>query len=148
MKHTIISWLLLVSINFSAQAQFPQSGKDSAQIEIQQLTEQWNKAIINRDSLSLDKILGPEYSLNGSVNRSLWMNNTLHHLTTDSLEILSPLTITFYGYAVKSEGSFFWKAAYDGKPRINAEYLVTDIWVKRNNRWQVIMRMSIPSKIR
>jgi hypothetical protein len=76
------------------------------------------------------------------------MNNTQHHLTTDTLEILGQLNIIFYGQAVKSEGTFYWKAAYDDKPKINAEYLITDIWVKRNGRWQVILRMSLPSKMR
>ena len=148
MKSIIISSLLLILIHFNLKAQYSQGAKDSAQTEIQQLTSEWNKAIINRDSLTLDRILAPEYSLNGSVNRSIWMNNTLHHLTTDTLENLGQLNITFYGQAVKSEGTFYWKAAYDGKPRINAEYSVTDIWVKRNGHWQVILRMSLPFRMR
>ena len=146
MKNTIIVWLLLILANYSGQAQYSQGAKDSAQIEILQLTNEWNIAIINRDSIVLNKILGPEYSLNGSVSRDIWMNNTLHHLDTDTLKIVLPLVITFYGQAIKSEGTYFWKASYDGKPRINSNYVVTDIWIKRNGHWQVILRMSLPEK--
>jgi len=146
MKIIFLILLICMSGPFHSNAQFSQGAKDSAQNEILQLTNEWNKAIINRDSLTLDKILAPEYSLNGSVNRSIWMNNTMNHFTTDSLAVLGKLNIVFYGQAVKSEGIFFWKASYDGKPGINGEYSVTDIWTKSNGRWRVILRMSLPSK--
>ena len=134
----------MVLIACAAQAQPPRNAEDSAQIEILQMTSQWNDAIIHRDSLILDKVLAFDYSLNGSVNRAAWMNNTLHHFTTDTLKILDQLHITFYGQAAKSEGRFFWKAAFDGKPRINGAYDVSDIWIKRDGRWQVMLRMSRP----
>jgi len=151
MKGIILTTVLFLGINFivSAQAyQFSQGAKDSAQIEIQFLTDAWNKAITHRDSLALDKILAPEYTLNGSVSRSAWMNNTLHHYTTDTLEFISPLNITFYGEAAKSEGILYWKADYDGKPAVDGEGLETDIWIKRNGRWQVQTRMSLHLKSR
>jgi len=146
MKITTLILLVCITGHFNSNAQFSQGAKDSAQNEILQLTSEWNKAIIKRDSLTLDKILSPEYSLNGSVNRGVWINNTLNHFTTDSLEVLGKLNIVFYGQAARSEGMFFWKASFDGKPRINGEYSVTDIWTKSNGHWRVILRMSLPSK--
>lgn len=119
---------------------------DSAKLEIVQLTAEWDNAIIKRDSLTLEKILAPGYSLNGAVNRSNWIINTLHHFTTDTLSVLGQQNITYYGQAMKSEASFFWKANYDGKPRINGTYLVTDIWIKQDGHWQVLIRLSSPSK--
>jgi hypothetical protein len=145
MKIATIGGLFMVLIACSAQAQSSRNAEDSARTEILQMTSQWNDAIIRRDSLVLDKILASDYSLNGSVNRAAWMNNTLHHFMTDTLKILDQLHITFYGQAAKSEGRFFWKAAFDGKPRINGSFDVTDIWIKRDGRWQVILRMSLPS---
>ena len=152
MKSIILIAVLLFVINFSVTAQYSQSAKDSAQIEIQQLNNEWNKAIINRDSLTLERILTPEYSLYSSMSgftpRNIWINSTLHHFTTDTLETLGQLKITFYGQAVKSEQTLFWKAAYDGNPKINTEFLITDIWVKRNGKWQVLLRMSLFSRMR
>jgi len=145
MKIGIIGGLLIVLNACAARAQSSGNAADSAQTEILQMTNKWNAAIIDRDSLLLDKILASDYSLNGSVNRVAWMNNTLHHFITDTLKILDQLHITFYGQAAKSEGRFFWKATFDGKPRINGSYDVTDIWIKRDGRWQVMLRMSLPS---
>lgn len=139
---------MLIAFNFTVNAQFSQGAKDSAKIEIKQLTSKWNKAIINRDSLTLDKLLAYDYSLNGSVLRDVWMNNTMHHIVTDTLDVLGQLTVTFYGQAAKREGSFFWKASFDGKPRINGEYAINDIWIKRNGHWQVLLRMSVQTKMR
>lgn len=148
MNKIILLLLFFMIINIKANAQFTQGAKDSAKAEILQLTSEWNKAIINRDSLTLDKILASDYSLNGSVTRSIWMNNTLHHIVTDTLEILGQLNVTFYGQAAKCEGLFFWKASFDGKPGINGEYSVNDIWIKHNNHWQILLRMSLQSKMR
>jgi hypothetical protein len=139
--------LLLITTNI-VKAQFSQGEKDSAKTEIVQLTSEWNKAIVNRDSLTLDKLLASDFSLNGSVIRSVWMNNTLHHIVTDTLEIIGQLDVTFYGQAAKSEGLFFWKASFDGKPGINGGYSINDIWIKRNNHWQILLRLSQQSKMR
>ena len=140
--------MLLAEFSLPLAAQFSQAAKDSARIEIEQITAEWDKAIINRDSSTLDKILTPEYSLNGMVTRNAWMANTLHHIATDTLKLLGGPVISFYGQAVKAEAVFFWKASLDGKPVINAEYAVTDIWIKRNGHWQVLIRMSALSKKR
>ena len=154
MKKILLATGLFVGAHINVIAQFSEGAKDSARMEIQQLTNDWNEAIIHPDSAKLDKILAAGYSLNGSVNRNVWMTNTLHYLTTDTLEILGALNITFYGQAAKSEGVFYWKAAYatgaihSGPSQINAELLVTDIWIKRDGHWQVLMRMSLPSKMR
>lgn len=140
--------LLFSTICFTAQAQYSQGAKDSAQNEIRKLADAWNQAIVHRDSLALDRILATDYSLNGSVLRSAWLNNTLHHITSDTLMVLNPLTISFYGQAARSEGMFYWKASFDGRPVINGDYAVTDIWIRRDGRWQVLIRMSLLSKKR
>jgi Domain of unknown function (DUF4440) len=145
MKITIIGGLFMVFIVFTIQAQPPRNAADSAQTEILQLTGDWNDAIIHRDSLVLDKILASDYSLNGLVNRAIWMSNTFHHIVTDTLKVIGQLHIIFYGQVAKSEGRYFWKASFDGKPRINGNYDVTDIWIRRDGRWQVLLRMSLPS---
>jgi hypothetical protein len=144
----ILSIICLAGFSLPASAQFSQASKDSAKMEIQQLTADWNRAIVNRDSLTLDKLLAPDYSLNGSVSRNTWMNNTLHHIATDTLEILNENNFSFYGQAASSAAVFFWKASLDGKPVINAEYICNDIWIKRNGHWQVIIRLSALSKKR
>jgi len=152
MKKIILFTLIFTATHCTVTAQLSEGTKDSAMAEIQQLANEWNKAIINRDSLTLDKILAAEYTLysyNGSsANRMGWLNNTLHRFTTDTAAFLASLNITVYGQAAKSEGTLYWKAAWDGKPRVNADFSVTDIWIKRDGHWQVLMRMSQLAKNR
>jgi ketosteroid isomerase-like protein len=147
MKYILLIFLLS-QLHLHTAAQFSKGAKDSAILEIRQLTEEWNKAVKDRDSVTLDRLLAPEYTLNGSAQRSGWMDRTLHHFTTDTLVVLGELNISYYGQAAKSEGFFYWKASYDGNPTINAEYSIDDIWIKRNGQWQVLLRMSLLSKKR
>ena len=62
-KKLIFTLLMLTAIK--ADAQFSKGAIDPAVAEIQELT--WNgiKAIVNRDSVTMDKILASDYSLNG-----------------------------------------------------------------------------------
>jgi hypothetical protein len=148
MKKLILITLMFTGVNFKATAQTSKSDNDSTQIEILQLTTEWNKAIVNRDSLTLSKVLSPEFSLNGTIDRSVWLNNTLNHITTDTLAIVSQLNITIYDQVAKTEGVLYWKAEFDGKPIVNGEFLITDIWTKQSGHWQVMLRMSLPAKVR
>jgi hypothetical protein len=148
MKKIILLACVSCALHFSLIAQFSPGAKDSAQLEIRQRTYEWNQSIIHRDSVLLDHLLANEYSLNGIVNRQAWMNNTLHHIVTDTLQVIHEGNFSFYGSAAKMENDFFWKASVDGNPRIHAEYAVTDIWVKRDGRWQVLIRMSALSRMR
>ena len=54
MNKIIFLLLFFIITNIKAKAQFSQGAKDSAKTEILQLTSEWNKAIINRDSVTLD----------------------------------------------------------------------------------------------
>ena len=56
MKKILLATGLFVGALFSVIAQFSQGAKDSAQIEIRQLTNVWNEAIIHPDSVKLDKM--------------------------------------------------------------------------------------------
>src|SRR5256714_2522094 len=59
--------------------------------EIVKLEYSWNKAIRSRDSLSLDRLLAPDFTLasdgrtHGGVPRSVWLSATLRPITFDTL---------------------------------------------------------------
>ena len=145
MKKIFLLAFLLCAIDITLNAQ---SNEDSAKVEIKQLTQEWNKAIIKRDSMALVKVMSPDYTINGTFPLKDWMNNVLHHLTTDSLQILSEQKITVFEDIASSEALWYWKASFDGKPTSNTEYWVNDIWKKNNGHWQVFLRMKKISKRR
>lgn len=129
-------------------AQTPITKEDSTIATIKQLTLQWYTAIKSRDSLILDRILAPDFTVNGSWPRENWFDNILHHFKMDSFEVAAEPKYSNYGDALLSEGLLYWKGTNDDKPFMNAEFNVTDIWVYRNSHWQVLMRMLKFSKKR
>lgn len=145
----ILILLLLSGSNIILNAQTSKGAIDSATTEIRRLTQNWTKAIINRDSVTCKKILSPEFALHtdfGSIPRKEWIKN-LPHLITDTLQFLGEQKITIYGDAAMSEGTMHWKVNNFNYQR-NNEYWITDIWKKTNGRWEVLMRMSKLTKER
>jgi hypothetical protein len=59
----------------------------------------------------------------------------------DSFEVVGNSKFSYYTDAVISEGLLYWKGTNDGNPFMNAEFKVTYIWVYRQQRWQIHMRM-------
>jgi len=148
MKPVYLFVLLITFILTKAYSQTPDPEADSAFTEIKKLTAKWYTAIKKRDSLTLEKILAKEYTVNGTWPRDKWMNNIMHHFTMDSFEIAVPPKMTYFGDAVLSEGMLYWKGNNDGKPFMNAEFIVSDVWVYRDDRWQIHMRLLNLSKKR
>ena len=147
MKKILLFIVVLPIIQLTVLAQkMSQQTEDSAKAAIKQLTLEWNQAIIHRDSASLVRLLAPDYTLNGSVAINNWINNTLHHIVTERLEIIGEQKITIAGDAALSEANFYWLAAFDVTRKINAEYTIHDIWKKNNGHWQVLLRMSSATK--
>lgn len=140
-KQILFVIILIAGLTGSSSGQVLKDEEDSAKFEIKQLTRQWYEAIKKRDSASLEKILAADYTVNGSWPKAKWMDNILHHFTMDSFEIAAEPRMNYYDDAMVSEGVFYWKGSRDGKPFMNAEFNVTDIWLKRDGRWQVHMRM-------
>jgi hypothetical protein len=143
-----LSMLFMAGLHTTAEAQFSKAAKDSASSEIRDLTAKWSKAVRMRDSATLEKILARDFTLNGGISRTMWMDRALHHIKTDTLELSDELTVDFYGKAAKSKGNLFWKASYDGSPVINGDYSFEDIWIKVDGQWKVLVRLSLETKSR
>jgi hypothetical protein len=141
MKTFLLLMLLAITVTISSA----QSNEDDlAKREILQANREWMEAIIKRDSASLDKIVSQEFTLNGGLPRTMWMNNTLHHLTTSSLKHSAEPQISVYGNSAIATSTLYWKAAHDSGQKIDGEFLVTDVWKKNDGKWQVLIRMSKP----
>ena len=148
MKRFYTVVLFIIVFIAETYSQNPASKADTVFLEINNLTQKWYAAIKNRDSLSLENILAKDYTVNGTWPRDKWMDNIMHHFKMDSFEIAAPAKLTYFGNAVLSEGLLYWKGSNDGNPFMNAEFIVNDIWVYKNERWQVHMRLLKFSKNR
>jgi ketosteroid isomerase-like protein len=111
---------------------------------------EWSQALLSKDAAALEKILGAEYTLTtagGVVPRAKWIDMLLHHMQPKQLEVREP-QVQLYGDVALVRGRFFWHVLLDSPdPRTNSselksEFLISDLWVKRDGRWQVVARHS------
>ena len=112
--------------------------------------QQWSRALIAKDEAELEKILGAEYTLttaNGVTPRAKWLDTLLHHMQPKELELREP-QVQFYGDVALVRGTFFWYVLLDkpdprtGSAELKSSFLISDLWVKRDGRWQIVARHS------
>ncbi len=137
-----LSILFVIGFSVVASAQYSKGEKDSAFNEIRGLTVKWYKAAKERDSVMLNKLLAPGFTLDGDVGRSVWMDRALHHIKTDTLLNVGNIQFEYYGGAVVSKGNLRWKAVYDGTYDLTGDYPFQDVWVREGGQWRILIRMS------
>ena len=137
-----LSILFVIGLSVVSNAQYSKSEKDAAFNDIRGLTVKWYKATKERDSVTLDKLLAPGFTLDGEVRRSVWMDRALHHIKTDTLRNVGNIQFKYYGSVVVSKGSVRWKAIYDGKYDLTGDYPFEDVWVRAGGEWRILIRMS------
>ena len=109
--------------------------------EVRTAAAAWADAIMRRDRGAAEQILGAEYSLMapgiGEMPRAQWLEN-LHDYVVHSYEFIT-VKIQVYGETAVQRSHYKQHATVFGKDR-SGEMLVTDVWVKRDGRWQVVAR--------
>lgn len=111
--------------------------------ELEHLTIVWRDAILNRDSPLLNELVAPEYKVqryDGStpVYRATWFDNLYHHLKFTHWE-QSDIFAQVYGDVGIVTSLYAWTGTFHDRPFDSKGYL-TDMWVRRNNHWQVYSR--------
>ena len=123
-------------------------GVRSVQDELVALEHEWAQAIVENDMDTLERIVGQEYTLAANnfpggrtrFGRQEWMDtvptyevhsyafaNVVVHAYEDAAVVLADLELS---------------ATVRGEDR-SGGFAVTDVWVKREGRWQVVARSSI-----
>lgn len=119
----------------------PSGGTDVIEAEIRAASAAWADAIQRRDVKACDAILGAEYALMapgiGVMPRAKWLASlpeyTVHSYRFDDIEI------QVHGETAVMRSRYTQSATVFGVDR-SGEMLVTDVWVKRDGRWQVVAR--------
>ena len=116
---------------------------DNAEQEIRDVQQRWMEAARRKDESALDAILGDEYVLItarlGVVDRSSWLAMGPDYTIQDFEYLESDINV--YGATAVSNSRYRQKATFKGQDLSTAFYL-TDVWVKRDGRWQVVTRHS------
>ncbi len=109
--------------------------------EIRTASAAWADAIARRDVVAVEHILGAEYSLMapglGEMPRATWIASLPEYVVHSYA--FHDIRIYVYGEAAVMRSRYEQRATVFGKDR-SGEMLVTDVWVKRDGRWQVVAR--------
>lgn len=110
------------------------------------LETEWMNAWKNKDEPTARKIVADEFTLASSlsggklVTREEWMEKAMHHYDCKSFTIES-LRVTLYENTAVVNLWFWQDATANGKDW-SGNFLLTDVWIKRNQDWQVLARHS------
>jgi len=104
----------------------------------------WMDAWKRQDHEALDAILAPEFTPTSArtdqlVDRAEWLG-MLDRVRNESFEY-SDFRIDVFGDAAVVRSRLAQVASVDGQ-RWDATFMLTDVWIRRGDRWQVVARHS------
>jgi ketosteroid isomerase-like protein len=114
--------------------------------EVQQAARAWMDAAARRDVEALHRVLAAEFSMvtnRGSlIDKGQWMENMLHRVGPDFTppEFLDVCVLVAGEVALMTSRAML-RATFDGKDW-SGNVALTDAWVRRDGRWQVVRRHS------
>lgn len=121
------------------------SGNDEQQL--QQLLRQWDEAYARRDAEALAPLLAPEFvftSSNGQlITRPMYLSATLK---SPDIAVETPINSEDVKIRINGDIAVVTSMAaqrgqrFDRDPKVRFRY--TDVWVKRNGRWQALASQS------
>ena len=115
--------------------------------ELVKLSKTWLDAMMQHDSSKLVSMMAAEYKLkkgDGTVvaERAMWLTNLFHNLKISRFE-QSAMNAQVYGNVGIVTSMYSWAGTMHNNPFDSKGY-ITDVWLKRNNSWQVVSRTSAP----
>ncbi len=104
----------------------------------------WMEAVQRKDIEALEQILGPDYAYTasgqGRWSRQRWLE-TVAVYDIHRFEFVD-VDVREYGDAAVVLAHYQQEASVAGIRR-SGDFLITDVWVRRGDQWQVVARSSI-----
>ena len=135
---------LLLSIGFQ-----PAAAQESVEAQLKRLEQQWMTAVKAQNIKTIENILAPEFTLTVAVEgeplevitRADYLEACKGFYVIHSYDFKEFLIRT-YGDVAIVNSRYVQKAMLGGKADRSAEFFLSDTWVKREGRWQVVARYS------
>ena len=145
-------FFLVIMTGLSTQSSQAQVSEEKIKQELFQLEQALNVGVQTHDTIALKQILAKEYQLTGprfpgATPRVKWLAN-VQTFSADSATITN-IEVTNWGeIAVFRSLQHFYNLIIGGQPAPYTESLITDLWVIRDGRWQLVTRLSerVPKK--
>jgi ketosteroid isomerase-like protein len=101
-------------------------------------------AAMRFDAEAAASFLAPEFTMvtnrGSQIDRDQWKANLSHRINGVSAEFLCT-DVQVYGETAVMMSRWRQQATFDGKDW-SGETWITDVWVKRDGRWQIVRRHS------
>ena len=117
-------------------------------LDVRDLEGEWRDALIAKDEAVLRRLIHPQFKLVGirssgsvAVNLSQWID-ALKRMDIVSLEVRVTECVALENVIVATVDAQ-WHVRYLGH-LIDERVLLTDVWVREANSWQVVRRHSSP----
>lgn len=139
MRRFTLAWLGALALASCAR------GPAEAHDDFAAYERSWTVAMQQRDSTTLEAIMGPDFRLvgdgiPGEVPRERWLATTLHDLTIDSVA-LHDIFPVIQGDTAQVVFRMYWRGDWPGaRGHIDETTSVTDTWRRSGNRWRVVQR--------
>ena len=121
---------------------------DAPCLDVRDLEREWRDALIAKDEATLRRLIHPQFKLvgirsTGSVTVSLdqWIE-ALKRMDIASLEVRVTECVALDNTIVATVDAQ-WQVRYMGQ-LIDERVLLTDVWVRAGDSWQVVRRHSSP----
>jgi ketosteroid isomerase-like protein len=119
----------------------PAESREQVEATIAQLEREWVAAIVKKDAAALDRLLADEFNGTSPTAHTYTKKSAIDDLAggtyiVDSME-LDEVSVNPYGDTAVAFTSQEEKSKYGGKD-LSGHYHYTDVWAKRDGRWQAV----------
>jgi ketosteroid isomerase-like protein len=118
------------------------------QQRLEKLERDWLDAVKEKDTERLDRLLGEEFTLTTGRpghevrSRAEYLEVIRDHYEIESYEF-EELEVHVYGHVALIRSRYRQTGSLDGEDRSQA-FLMTDVFVRRDGRWQAVTRHVSP----
>ena len=118
---------------------------DATEAELIGLQNAWMDAWRRRDRDALERIIAPEFALTSArsdrlMPREVWLETAMTRASAHSFEY-DDFRVDVFGDAAVVRSRMSQEATVDGQPW-DGTFMLTDVWIRRDGRWQVVARHS------
>ena len=114
----------------------------SMESEIAALERQWMEAWLRRDRPTCDRILADDFVLTSArgtlMSKAEWLDGAMGHIVGQSFD-WDELRVRLFGEVAIVHARTRQSATVSGHDW-SGQFLLTDVWVHRDGRWQVVSR--------
>jgi ketosteroid isomerase-like protein len=119
--------------------------RNSVEQTLIQIEHEWSQADIQRDAAALNRILAEDWmgiDFEGTVlNKAQALKGISSNSGSLESTVLRDMKVRVYGNTAVVTGTDTEKGEYHGKDS-SGKYLWTDVFVRRNDRWQAVSSQS------